>query len=404
MRLVRFFLLVASGCFFAGSDAHAAPATGFANRAGFGAVAPADTVPVVHLLKLADNSTSAKPDSALWYANQALHLARWGHLTRKEADALESIGWVHYVRGDYPGSLRLYQQALSVAQAVGYAKEGARLHTYIGMVLQAEGAFPEALANNLAALKYYAAAHDTAHLAFSIMNVAAVEYHAHHYPRAISYYQQAIPLFRKNHDLEDLNASYLGLANVYTDTGNLGRAETYFRLGLDYFRRQKDHTNEAIVLNNLGEVYTKQKNYVQAHSFLVQALQLAEANHDASVTAASCAAQAQLFYLQGQHAQAQAYARRSLTLAQRIKARPLAKDACLVLANSLAAPAPLRARPGLLQTRQGAGRLDLRSRAHGPARGLAQPVPGIPPGPGSIGATQPHSAAGARPAHQPPLR
>ena len=351
MKLVRFLLLLATGCFLAGIDVQAGPAMSFPNRAAPKAAATADTVQVMRLLKLAELSVTSKPDSALQYANQALALARRRRLPRQEADALEYIGWVHYVRGDYPGSLRVYQQALSVAQAVGYAKEGARLHTYIGMVLQAEGAYPEALANNLAALKYYAAVRDTAHLAFSIMNLAAVEYHAHHYAQAIAYYQQAIPLFRKNNDLEDLNASYLGLASVYTDMGNLGLAETYFRLGLKHFRRQKDHTNESIVLNNLGEVYTKQKNYTQAHHFLTQALQLAAANQDASVTAASCAALAQVFYLQGQHEQAQTYARRSLTLAQRIKARPLAKEACLVLANSLAAQR--RFEPALAFYKQG---------------------------------------------------
>ncbi|WP_345053425.1 tetratricopeptide repeat protein [Hymenobacter glaciei] len=343
-------MLFATCYFLAGPEAQASPAMSFANRAS-PAAAVGDTAQVVRLLKLAELSVTSKPDSALHYANEALTLARRRHRPRQEAEALEYIGWVSYVRGDYPGSLRLYQQALSVAQAAGYAKECARLHTYIGMVLQAEGAYPEALANNLAALKYYTAVRDTANLAFSIMNVAAVEYHAHHYAQAIAYYQQAIQQLKKNNDLEDLNASYLGLASVYTDMGNLGQAETYFRLGLDFFRRQKDRTNEAIVLNNLGEVSTKQKNYAQAHRFLTQALQLAQANQDASVTAASSAALAQVFFLQGQHDQAQTYARRSLALAQRIKARPVAKDACLVLANSLAAQR--RFEPALAFYKQG---------------------------------------------------
>ena len=236
------------------------------------ATVPSDTLEAMRLLGLARRTMASKPDSALIYSQQVLALARRARLPRQEAQALEHIGaqalehigWVHFVRGDYPVALRIYQQALTVAQAVRFAKECAVLHADIGSVLQEQGAFPEALENDLSALHYYGLMRDSTHLAYSILNVASVEYNEHHYAQAIAYYQQAFRLLQKNKDEDDLNTSYQGLAMVYADLGEFKRAEIYFRLGLKTFQRKKDTTNVAIALNNLGDIYSKQKKYSQA--------------------------------------------------------------------------------------------------------------------------------------------
>lgn len=313
----------------------------------------ADTLVAMHLLGLARRTVASKPDSTLIYSQQVLALARRARLPRQEAQALEHIGWVRFVRGDYPVALRIYQQALTVAQAVHFAKECAVLHSDIGLVLQEQGAFPEALENDLLALHYYGVMRDSTHLAFSILNVAAVEYNEHHYAQAISYYKQAFRLLQKNKDEDDLNSSYQGLAMVYADLGEFKEAEKYFRLGLKTFQRKKDTTNVAIALNNLGDIYSKQKKYSQARRYFEHALRLASATKDESMVAVTCDGLAQVFFELASYPQALVYARRSLALAERIKALPVAKDACIVMANVLAAQGQFK--PALAFFKQGKG-------------------------------------------------
>ena len=296
-----------------------------------------DTTRIVALLKRANQVVATNPDSALLCSQQALALARQMRLLRKEVQALELIGWIQFARGDYPGGLRIYQQALTIAQARGFAKESAILHADIGRVLQEQGAYPEALENNLAALRYYGAVHDSTHLAYAILSVASVEYYEHNYVQAIAYYQQAISILKKNKSQDDLDTSYQGLAMVYADQGRFDQAETYFRLGLAIFQRKKDSTNESIALNNLGDIYSKQKKYALARRYFTQTLQIASVNNDESIIAGCCVGLAQVCYQQGAYAQAQEYARRSLALASRIKAQPVAQEACLVLSNVLVA-------------------------------------------------------------------
>lgn len=317
------------------------------------ATVPGDTLEAMRLLGLARRTMASKPDSALIYSQQVLALARRARLPRQEAQALEHIGWVHFVRGDYPVALRIYQQALTVAQAVRFAKECAVLHADIGSVLQEQGAFPEALENDLSALHYYGLMRDSTHLAYSILNVASVEYNEHHYAQAIAYYQQAFRLLQKNKDEDDLNTSYQGLAMVYADLGEFKRAETYFRLGLKTFQRKKDTTNVAIALNNLGDIYSKQKRYSQARGYFERALQLASATKDESMIAVTCDGLAQVLFELASYPQALAYAQRSLALAERIKAQPVAKDACIVMANVLAAQRQFE--PALAFYKQGKG-------------------------------------------------
>jgi tetratricopeptide (TPR) repeat protein/DNA-binding CsgD family transcriptional regulator len=298
---------------------------------------PGDTVQLNQLLKRANRAVAAHPDSALGYAQSALRLARAGSLPRPQAQALEYIGWVHFLRGDYPGSLRIYQRALAVARAIHFDKECAILNADIGQVLQEEGAYPEALENDLLALRYYGRARDSTHLAYSIMSVASVEYGQHHYQQALAYYQQAIRLLRKRPNQDDLNSSYQGLALVYADLGQFRQAETYFRLGLTSFHQYHDRTNEAIALNNLGDIYSKQKHYAQARRYFDRALRLATDNRDESMIAVCSAGLAQVCFEQAQYGPAEGYARRSLAVAERIRAQPVAKAACLVLSEALAA-------------------------------------------------------------------
>lgn len=298
---------------------------------------PADTVRLYRLLNQANRAVAAHPDSALGYAESALRLAESRSLPRPQAQALEYIGWVHFLHGDYPGSLSIYQRALTVARAVHFEKECAVLNADIGQVLQEEGAYPEALENDLQALRYYGRTRDSTHWAYSIMSVASVEYGQHHYQQALAYYQQAIRLLRQGHNQDDLNSSYQGLAMVYADLGQYRQAEMYFQRGLASFHQHHDRTNEAIVLNNLGDVYSKQKLFPQARRYFEQALRLATGNQDESMIAVCFAGLAQVCFDQGQYGPAEVYARRSLAVAERIKAQPVAKAACLVLADALAA-------------------------------------------------------------------
>ena len=298
---------------------------------------PPDTVRVSQLLGRANRAVAAHPDSALAYAKVALRLAQYRSLPRPQAQALECIGWVHFLHGDYPGSLSIYERALTVARAVHFERECAILNADIGQVLQEEGAFPEALENDLQALHYYSRVRDSTRLAYSISSVASVEFSQHHYQQALTYYHQSIRLLQQRHDQNGLNSSYQGLALVYADLGQFEQAETYFRRGLASFHQQHDRTNEAIALNNLGDIYSKQKHYPQARSYFEQALRLATGNQDESMIAVCFAGLAQVCFDQAQYGPAEGYARRSLALAERIKAQPVAQAACLVLAEALAA-------------------------------------------------------------------
>ena len=298
---------------------------------------PPDTVRLSQLLSRANQAVAAHPDSALAYAQTALRLAEYCSLPRPQAQALEYIGWVHFLHGDYPGSLSIYQRALTVARAIHFEKECAILNADIGQVLQEEGAFPEALENDLQALHYYSRVRDSTRLAYSISSVASVEFSQHHYQQALAYYQQSIRLLRQRHNQNGLNSSYQGLAMVYADLGQFRQAETYFRRGLASFHQQHDRTNEAIALNNLGDIYSKQKHYPQARRYFEQALRLATGNQDESMIAVCFAGLAQVYLDQVQFGPAEVYARRSLAVAERIKAQPVAKAACLVLAEALAA-------------------------------------------------------------------
>lgn len=298
--------------------------------------APADTATLGRWLQLTQRQRTTSPDSAAFSARQALALARQLGLPARQAQALDELGWLRYVRGDYPGALRLYQQALALARQAPCPQQTARLHDDIGKVLCEQGAYPEALDHHLQALRYYGSQHDSTRYARGLQNLASVEYREHNLTQAIAYHEQAIRLLRKNKDPDELDTSYQDLALIYADQGHFGAAERYMRLGLAVYQRQHDRINEAIALNNLGDIYLRQRSFGLAYRYFGQALALAQANHDQSMLAVCEAGLAQVLEQQHDYPRAERYARHSLQVATSIRAMPVAQQITMLLASILA--------------------------------------------------------------------
>ena len=95
-------------------------------------IIPKDTNAVKKLLDKAGIHFFSKPDSCLYFAQQALDLARSLNFTHLEIFSLQICGEAHRFLGDYPKSLDSQLQALELSQSSKRKQDEATSLGFIG--------------------------------------------------------------------------------------------------------------------------------------------------------------------------------------------------------------------------------------------------------------------------------
>ncbi|HET6539847.1 MAG TPA: ATP-binding protein [Chryseolinea sp.] len=114
-----------------------------------------DSNDVHDLLQKSETYFFSKPDSCLFFAQQALDLARKLNLTKMEIFSLQVCGEAHRFFGDYPKSLDYQLQALELSQSSKLRQEEATSLGFIGYNYSELGEYRQALAYQFSANAIY---------------------------------------------------------------------------------------------------------------------------------------------------------------------------------------------------------------------------------------------------------
>ena len=114
-----------------------------------------DSNDVHDLLQKSETYFFSKPDSCLYFAQQALDLARKLNLTKMEIFSLQVCGEAHRFFGDYPKSLDYQLQALELSQSSKLRQEEATSLGFIGYNYSELGEYRQALAYQFSANAIY---------------------------------------------------------------------------------------------------------------------------------------------------------------------------------------------------------------------------------------------------------
>ena len=114
-----------------------------------------DSNAVNDLLQKSETYFFSKPDSCLYFAQQALDLARKLNLTKMEIFSLQVCGEAHRFFGDYPKSLDYQLQALELSQSSKLRQEEATSLGFIGYNYSELGEYRQALAYQFSANAIY---------------------------------------------------------------------------------------------------------------------------------------------------------------------------------------------------------------------------------------------------------
>src|SRR5215211_850580 len=194
-----------------------------------------------------------KRDSALFFVEQQLVLAKQLKLNLWEADAFDNIGYISFLLANYPRSLQAFIQGLKIAgdkesekniwQIAKFSKQGnpriARL-TVLAIIY-----------HDLARL--YGGTGDT--------------------EKELSNYFEALRIGKNINDQTFLSIVHMSLGLAYMNLNKLDSALAFEQKALDYANTSGFQINKGRILIRIGTIYFKKGNYGLAKQYFTETIQ-----------------------------------------------------------------------------------------------------------------------------------
>lgn len=283
---------------------------------------PHDSISCKLYLQIGDIYEHSQPDSALFYYDKSLVLARSSGLKKPQSVALRymgiifrnqgnyekaleyyaqslkiaeelqdktlmascynSIGLVHRSRGSFRVARDYYMRSLAVFEETGNLRGMANSYNSIGIIYHSQGDYQGAIEHWLKTLKIYEDLNEAFGMSASYNNIGLVYYEQKNYERAIEFLNKALQAREKAGDKRGMAASFTNLGSVYYYMENYEKSAEYHRQALDISQELGDRTGIAAGYNNIGSIYRKQGNFNGALEQFRNALAIREEQEDRS--------------------------------------------------------------------------------------------------------------------------
>ena len=237
-----------------------------------------DSNRVKTLNRLAWNLRSIDPKQAMGYALESEKLALEIHFDKGRGDAFNTIGVLHYRRGEYPEAVKAHLQALTIRENTGDQEGVAVSYINLGNVYSDQLNNKAAIDNYLLAAKILSEAGNTKRLSFVYLNIGAVFLAENKFAEAIPYCEKAKEAAIRNEDktveaeaLNNEGVAYEGLSR-YDDALEKYKASFLLSKSLD------DKTEMSDNMTNIGNMYRRKKDFAQALDWHRQSEKLAREN------------------------------------------------------------------------------------------------------------------------------
>ena len=298
---------------------------------------PPDTAKVLALSDLCFAYRRKDADSAVFFGDAALQLARRLHFARGEAQACNDLAILRMDRSDYDGAVSLLLLSLALRTRLGDQAGMAAVHNKRGIIFQSRYLFEQALEEDLKALAIYERIGPPAHQATLLNNIAIVQFNLKRLPDALATHQRAAVIRQEIGDGAGLATSQGNMANVEAQLGDTLAAMVHYQAAIAYFREHGMRPELAVQLHNLAGIEMARGQLAQAADHYGEALAIRTATGDRKASASSLIGLGGTRLRQGRMNEARELLHRGLTLSRVVDARSEEMQALLDLARLHAA-------------------------------------------------------------------
>ncbi len=225
-------------------------------------------------LRLAGQRTEVGYRRALEKFQQALALFQQQGDRLREADTLNSLGFVYTALGQNPQAIITLQQALAIHRQLGNRAGEARTLINLGAAHNRLGQSAQALLAYQQARDAAQAAGDRSLMATALNNLGITYYNTGQPQQSLEYYQRSLALLQELGDRRQEATTIANIASVYESTGQLQEALRYSQQAQSLYQQLGDRSGQATILNNLGVIYNNLGLYQQSLEQYQKSLEL----------------------------------------------------------------------------------------------------------------------------------
>lgn len=172
-----------------------------------------------------------------------------------EANALQSIGRVYRLIGDFPVALAAHQQSLSIRERLGNPYELADTYIGIGLVYQSMDNHQEAVPAFLKALTEFEQLDDPKGKAMALGNLGGSYQALKDYSSALKNFERILPIFEESDDQRQFATTLCNIGLIYSATGRFQEAIHSIRQSLDIRRKIGNQFGVIMSILALHEAY-----------------------------------------------------------------------------------------------------------------------------------------------------
>jgi len=270
-------------------------------------------------------------DSARAYGIEALEQARKNKYKSLEGDALHNIGITLEAQGNYREALTYELQALEIRKKIGDDFKTANTLNNLGIIFDEMGDPKRALENYYEARKIYEKLSDKSKIAMVISNIGIVLKEQREYKKVIGYYHEALSIYKELKNEFGIAACHANLGSVFYFTQRYDSALYYSLLSTAEFRKQNVMQFLPTTLSSAAQAYHKLGKTKEAKASLLEAQALNEQFDNKFDLAEVLINLASIYLTENNFKDAQLLASRALSMAESIQAKKIIMNAHLQL-------------------------------------------------------------------------
>lgn len=198
-----------------------------------------------------------------------------------EVVALNSLGIIHWQRGEFEDALRVFRQLASRAEESGAAQVQADAFSNAGLIYWRWGQYYQALKAFKRALPLRRHVGDKFGLCATLMNMGIVQEQLGKVKAARRAYENARNLAEKTCYAQGLAALESNLSNIERRAGTLTTALEHATRAVEFARQAEDPRLEAIAEENVGLAHAAFADGEQARAHLLRAREIAHTHGNA---------------------------------------------------------------------------------------------------------------------------
>jgi two-component system sensor histidine kinase/response regulator len=239
-----------------------------------------DTSTVNRLNKLAESKTGADPDSAFYYAEEAIKLSRKINYLRGLGEGLLQTGLINFTKGKSDGAVKNFDEAILIYKQLNYQRGLSAVYTQYGSMYNRLANYDKALEFLNLAMTIDQRLKDERALAECYKHVGVVNFSRGKLSEALDFYYKGLFIAIKDH--YDIPA-----AEIYNDIGAIlenieayNGAIEYFKKSLSIFAGTGNIHALGTVYQNIDNCLLNQGEYDSAIFYINKAYQAARTLND----------------------------------------------------------------------------------------------------------------------------